>query len=47
LPSFTLWVMGISDWMVANWYYVVGSIVAIVYIFMYFKKRSTAFNYFL
>ena len=47
LPSFTLWVMGISDWMVANWYYVVGTIVAAVYTFMYFKKRSSKFNYFL
>ncbi|HIL77702.1 MAG: type II secretion system F family protein [Methyloprofundus sp.] len=47
LPSFTLWVMGISDWMVNNWYYVVGSIIAVVYIFMYFKKRSKPFNYFL
>ena len=47
LPSFTLWVMGISDWMVAYWYYLVGIVVAVVYIFMYFKKRSTRFNYFL
>ena len=47
LPSFTLWVMGISDWMVANWYYMVGTIVAVVYVFMYFKKRSHKFNYFL
>ncbi|OQK15741.1 type II secretion system protein F [Methyloprofundus sedimenti] len=47
LPGFTLWVMGLSEWMVANYYYVVGSIVATVYIFMYFKKRSKKFNYFL
>ncbi len=47
LPSFTLWVMGISDWMVAYWYYLVGFVVALVYTFMYFKKRSHAFNYFL
>ena len=47
LPSFTLWVMGMSDWMVANWYYVVGTIVAAVYTFMFFKKRSSKFNYFL
>ncbi|GAW87827.1 conserved hypothetical protein [Bathymodiolus platifrons methanotrophic gill symbiont] len=47
LPSFTLWVMGISDWMVANWYYLVGIIVVLVYVFMYFKKRSHKFNYFL
>lgn len=47
LPGFTLWVMGLSEWMVANWYYVVGTIVAMVYTFMYFKKRSKKFNYFL
>ena len=47
LPGFTLWVMGMSDWMVANWYYVIGTVVAIVYIFGYFKKRSKPFNYFL
>jgi len=47
LPSFTLWVMGLSDWMVAYWYYVVGSVMATVYTFSYFKKRSKEFNYFL
>jgi len=47
LPGFTLWVMGLSDWMVANWYYVIGTVVAVVYIFGYFKKRSKPFNYFL
>ncbi len=47
LPSFTLWVMGLSDWMVAYWYYVVGAVVAAVYTFGYFKKRSKPFNYFL
>jgi type IV pilus assembly protein PilC len=47
LPGFTLWVMGLSDWMVAYWYYVVGTVVATVYTFGYFKKRSKKFNYFL
>ena len=47
LPGFTLWVMGMSDWMVNNWYYLLGSILAIVYTFSYFKKRSNKFNYFL
>ncbi|NOR79776.1 MAG: type II secretion system F family protein [Methyloprofundus sp.] len=47
LPGFTLWVMGMSDWMVANWYYLIGSVLAIVYTFGYFKKRSKKFNYFL
>ncbi|MCF7970327.1 MAG: type II secretion system F family protein [Methylococcaceae bacterium] len=47
LPSFTLWVMGLSDWMVAYWYYVVGTIIILVKTFSYFKKRSKPFNYFL
>ncbi|NOR79507.1 MAG: type II secretion system F family protein, partial [Methyloprofundus sp.] len=47
LPGFTLWVMGLSDWFVANWYYMIGVIVAAVYTFGYFKKRSKKFNYFL
>jgi hypothetical protein len=33
------------DWMVANWYYVIGgAVVAAVYTFGYFKKRSKAFK---
>jgi len=47
LPAFTLWVMGLSDWMVANWYILVGSIVGIVYTFGYFRRRSKPFNHFL
>lgn len=47
LPSFTLWVMGLSDWMVAYWYYIVGGVMTTVYTFGYFKKRSKEFNYFL
>ncbi len=47
LPGFTLWVMGLSDWMVANWYYVIGGVIACVYTFGYFKKRSKPFNHFL
>ncbi len=47
LPSFTLWVMGISDWMIANYYYFIIVIVAVVYTFMYFKKRSKRFNFLL
>ena len=47
LPSFTLFVMGLSDWMVAYWYYLVGSIIAIVQTFGYFKRRSKPFNYFI
>ncbi|NOQ65083.1 MAG: type II secretion system F family protein [Methyloprofundus sp.] len=47
LPAFTLWVMGLSDWMVAYWYYVVGGVFATVKTFGFFKKRSKQFNYFL
>ena len=47
LPAFTLWVMGLSDWMVAYWYYVIGAVIAFVKTFGYFKKRSKTFNYFL
>ncbi len=47
LPAFTLWVMGLSDWMVANWYFVVGGIVGTVYTFGYFRRRSKPFNHFL
>jgi len=47
LPSFTLMVIGMSEWMQANWYYIVGIIVVFVKVFGYFKKRSPAFNHFL
>lgn len=47
LPGFTLWVMGISDWMVAYWYYLAGALIAAAYVFRYFKKRSPKFNHFL
>lgn len=47
LPGFTLWVMGLSDWMVAYWYYLIGTVVILVKTFGYFKKRSKKFNHFL
>lgn len=47
LPSFTLFVMGLSDWMVAYWYYLVGGIIITVKTFSFFKQRSKKFNYFL
>lgn len=47
LPSFTLMVIAMSKWMQDYWYYVVGIIVASVYTFGFFKKRSPAFNHFL
>lgn len=47
LPAFTLMVIGMSEWMQANWYYIIGIIVVFVKVFDYFKKRSPAFNHFL
>ncbi|MFU8788869.1 MAG: type II secretion system F family protein [Methylobacter sp.] len=47
LPAFTKMVVSMSEWMQAWWYVVVGIVVATVYTFGYFKKRSKAFNHFL
>lgn len=47
LPAFTKMVVAMSEWMQAYWYYVVGGVVAFVYVFGYFKKRSRPFNHFL
>jgi type IV pilus assembly protein PilC len=47
LPAFTKMVVGMSEWMQAWWYIVVGIIVGTAYVFGYFKKRSRAFNHFL
>jgi type IV pilus assembly protein PilC len=47
LPAFTKMVVAMSEWMKAWWYIVVGIVVATVYTFGYFKKRSKAFNHFL
>lgn len=47
LPGFTQMVVNMSEWMQANWYYVVGIVFATVKTFSYFKKRSIPFNHFL
>jgi type IV pilus assembly protein PilC len=47
LPAFTKMVVAMSEWMQEWWYIVIGIVVAAVYIFGYFKKRSIAFNHFL
>ncbi|MGZ4954933.1 type II secretion system F family protein [Methylobacter sp.] len=47
LPAFTKIVVAMSEWMQAWWYVVVGIVVATVYTFGYFKKRSKKFNHFL
>ncbi|PKM13337.1 MAG: type II secretion system protein F [Gammaproteobacteria bacterium HGW-Gammaproteobacteria-3] len=45
LPSFTKMVIALSEWMQAWWWVIVGGIVAAVYTFSYFKKRSRKFNH--
>jgi type IV pilus assembly protein PilC len=47
LPGFTLMVIAMSEWMQANWYYIIGIILVLKYTFGYFKQRSPAFNHFL
>jgi type IV pilus assembly protein PilC len=47
LPALTQFVVDISDFMIANWMPVFGSIVAVVVIFKQAKKRSIAFDHFL
>ncbi len=47
LPGFTLMVIAMSEWMQANWYYIIGIILVLKYTFGYFKQRSLAFNHFL
>ncbi len=47
LPAFTQMVIGMSRFMQANWLYLLGAIVAALYTFFYFKKRSRTFNRFL
>ena len=47
LPAFTIMVINMSEWMQANWYYIIGIIVVSYKTFDYFKKRSPAFNHFL
>lgn len=47
LPAFTRMVIDMSEWMQEWWYIVIGIVVAAVYTFSYFKKRSREFNHFL
>jgi type IV pilus assembly protein PilC len=47
LPAFTKMVVAMSEWMQAYWWIVIGWVVATVYTFGYFKKRSRKFNHFL
>jgi type IV pilus assembly protein PilC len=47
LPAFTRMVINMSEWMQEWWWVVIGVIVAAVYAFIYFKKRSREFNHLL
>jgi type IV pilus assembly protein PilC len=47
LPAFTKMVVAMSEWMQAYWWVVIVCVVATVYTFSYFKKRSRKFNHFL
>lgn len=47
LPSFTKFVIGMSEWAQEWWWAVLGVIGICGYVFSYFKKRSRTFNQFL
>jgi type IV pilus assembly protein PilC len=47
LPAFTQFVVNLSKWMQKWWWVTVGIIVAVVFTFSFFKKRSRPFNHFL
>jgi type IV pilus assembly protein PilC len=47
LPAFTMFVVGLSDSLIANVWYVIGFIVAAIYAFKQAKVRSKAFREFL
>lgn len=47
LPSFTKFVIGLSEWAQQWWWAVLGGIGIVAYVFVYFRKRSRAFNHFL
>ncbi|WP_411726418.1 type II secretion system F family protein [Methyloglobulus sp.] len=47
LPAFTKMVVAMSEWMQEYWWIVILSVIASVYTFSYFKKRSRKFCHFL
>ena len=47
LPAFTKIIVGASRFMVSNWYIVFGVAFAAIFSFIFFKKRSLAFQHFL
>ena len=47
LPSFTKFVISLSEWAQAWWWAVIGGLFAFVQTFSFFKKRSAAFRHFI
>lgn len=47
LPAFTQMVVNMSEWLQEYWWILLLTIGGSIYTFMYFKKRSRAFNHFL
>ncbi len=47
LPAFTQMVVNMSEWLQKYWWMLIGIIAAVIYVFIYFKKRSRKFNHFL
>ncbi len=47
LPAFTQFVINMSRWLQDNWYIFFGAIAGVIYVFIYFKKRSRAMREFL
>ena len=43
LPAFTQWVIGLSQWMQAYWFIVLGAIIALIIAFTQLKRRSKPF----
>jgi len=47
LPSFTKWVIGLSEWAQEWWWAVIGGVYGTIQIFTFFKKRSAKFRHFI
>ncbi|MDT8406709.1 MAG: type II secretion system F family protein [Methylococcales bacterium] len=45
LPGFTKMVINLSRWLQETWYLILAALIAVGYVFSYFKKRSRPFNH--
>ncbi len=45
MPLLTVIVVGISDWLIANWYFMILALVIIVVVFNLLYKKNKNFNY--